>query len=137
MKYRKKPVVIEAFLYDGEFTGRDSNPGVPGWAMNALTTGTIWFKGGDLFISTMEGVHHASVGDYIIKGVAGEIYPCKPDIFAKTYEAADADTPIILGDNAYREIVVAGPDNEILAVITSGNIIEHEGYQVILNQTGL
>lgn len=133
MKYRKKPVVIEAFLYDGEFTGRDSNPGVPGWAMNALTTGTIWFKGGDLFISTMEGVHHASVGDYIIKGVAGELYPCKPDIFAATYEEADAEaSAIILGEKSYREIVVTGSEDEVLAVIASDHIIEHEGCRVIL-----
>ena len=38
---------------------------------------------------TLEGVHHASVGDYIIKGVKGEFYPCKPDIFANTYEEDD------------------------------------------------
>ena len=39
-----------------------------------------------MFINTLEGVHHVSVGDYIIRGVAGEIYPCKPDIFEQTYE---------------------------------------------------
>lgn len=40
----------------------------------------------ELFIKTLEGIHHASVGDYIIQGVNGEIYPCKPDIFEKTYD---------------------------------------------------
>lgn len=45
-------------------------------------------KGG-LIIRTMEGEHIASVGDYIIKGVAGEFYPCKPDIFEKTYEEVE------------------------------------------------
>lgn len=44
--------------------------------------------GDELFINTLEGVHHVSVGDYIIRGVAGEIYPCKPDIFEQTYEEA-------------------------------------------------
>jgi len=40
----------------------------------------------ELFIKTLEGIHHASVGDYIIQGVNGELYPCKPDIFEKTYD---------------------------------------------------
>lgn len=59
-KYRKKPVVIEAYQTDKEID-----------------------------IPTLEGTMHASVGDYIITGVNGEIYPCKPDIFDKTYERAD------------------------------------------------
>lgn len=63
MKYRKKPVVIEAYQTDKE-----------------------------LDIETLEGKMHASVGDYIITGVRGEKYPCKPDIFEQTYEPAD--TPI-------------------------------------------
>lgn len=46
-------------------------------------------KNPKLKIQTLEGVMEASVGDYIIKGVNGEFYPCKPDIFEKTYEAAD------------------------------------------------
>jgi hypothetical protein len=63
MKYRKKPVVIEAFQTDKE-----------------------------LDIETLEGTMHASVGDYIITGVRGEKYPCKPDIFEQTYEPADVPT---------------------------------------------
>lgn len=43
--------------------------------------------GNGININTLEGVHHASFGDYIIKGVKGEFYPCKPDIFKNTYEA--------------------------------------------------
>lgn len=57
MKYRKKPVIVEAYQTDKEFV-----------------------------ISTLEGDMKASVGDYIITGVNGEQYPCKPDIFEKTYE---------------------------------------------------
>jgi hypothetical protein len=40
----------------------------------------------ELYIKTLEGVHHVSVGDYVIQGVKGELYPCKPDIFEMTYE---------------------------------------------------
>lgn len=49
-------------------------------------------------------------------------------------EAARTETPIILGDKLYREIVIVGPDDEVLAVISSNDIIEYEGYQVILNR---
>lgn len=63
MKYRKKPVVVEAYQTDKEMD-----------------------------IETLEGTMHASVGDYIITGVRGEQYPCKPDIFEQTYEPADAPT---------------------------------------------
>lgn len=93
MKYRKKPVVIEAFQYDGDLKGYDSQYYVPDWAVKAFKNKVMFFDGLDsesppteLFIKTLEGVHHASVGDYIIQGVNGELYPCKPDIFEKTYE---------------------------------------------------
>lgn len=60
----------------------------PDWATQALNNGTMYYQGlGELYIKTLEGNHHVSVGDYIIKGVAGELYPCKPDIFERTYEA--------------------------------------------------
>ena len=77
-RYRKLPVVIEAVQCTGgnileicNFTGK---------------CGGELIKDGELYIKTLEGVHHASIGDYIIRGVKGEFYPCKPDIFAKTYE---------------------------------------------------
>lgn len=79
MKFRKKPVVIEAI----QFTG--SNPaeicrfmGAGEWEEDFLDAG--------LEIKTLEGTMKASPGDWIIRGVAGEYYPCKPDIFAATYE---------------------------------------------------
>lgn len=92
MKYRKKPVVIEAFQYDGDLKGSDGKYYAPNWAVKAYEDGTMHYEEfdgqpGELFINTLEGVHHASVGDYIIQGVNGELYPCKPDIFEKTYEA--------------------------------------------------
>lgn len=91
-KYRKKPVIIEAFKYDGDMVDQWGEPYVPKWAIEALEqTGIMYYKETDdspceLFIKTLEGDHHVSVGDYIIRGVKGELYPCKPDIFEQTYE---------------------------------------------------
>lgn len=92
MRYRKKPVVVEAFRYDGDLKGSDGQYYVPDWAVKAYEDGAMYYgeldkQPGELFIKTLEGIHHASVGDYIIQGVNGEFYPCKPDIFEKTYEA--------------------------------------------------
>lgn len=96
MRYKKKPVVIEAFQYDGDLKGTDGNYYVPDWAVDAFETNVIHLgnesKGEDsteLYIETLEGTHHVSVNDYVIKGVNGELYPCKPDIFEKTYEAVE------------------------------------------------
>lgn len=93
-KYRKKPVEIEAFQYDGDLKGSDGNYYVPDWAVKAFEEetmfyGDIGFVSGELFIKTLEGTHHISVGDYVIQGVNGELYPCKPDIFEKTYEIVE------------------------------------------------
>lgn len=88
-KFRKKPVVVEAVLYIG---GGNVAGEVPEWlwqAMLAKNAGAT--NGADPFIiHTLEGDHVASPGDWIIQGVKGELYPCKPDIFAATYEAVDA-----------------------------------------------
>lgn len=87
MKYRKKPVVIEAF----KWTGGPDQEEDPVWIVEAIKEGEVWFKNigtpdAQLCIETLEGTMSASVGDYIIKGVKGELYPCKPDIFEATYE---------------------------------------------------
>lgn len=76
MKYRKRPVVIEAVQWTGV-----NLPEICDFADKCVGA-----KDGELYIHTLEGDHHALVGDYIIKGVHGEFYPCKPDIFWKTYE---------------------------------------------------
>lgn len=93
-KYRKKPVVIEAFQYDGDLKDRNGNWYVPDWAVEAYEKGVMYYgplnrdiPPCELFIRTLEGIHHVSVGDYVIQGVNGELYPCKPDIFEKTYES--------------------------------------------------
>lgn len=98
-QYRKKPVVIEAmrvppsddlkawgelagwaFMFHGApmtVTGPDDGVGVTG-----------------VDIETLEGTMHADIGDWIIRGVAGEFYPCKNEIFLQTYEPADTDVPL-------------------------------------------
>lgn len=86
MKYRKKPVEIEAFQYNGDFQNSKGEFYIPSWAIKAYREGTLFFDDGILKVKTLEGDMIASVGDFIIQGVNGEIYPCKPDIFEKTYE---------------------------------------------------
>lgn len=81
--YRKKPVVVEAFQI-----GRVGEIAPPEAAV-LVNTGVFRFLGSNKYeIDTLEGTMTASPGDWIIKGVNGEFYPCKPDIFAKTYEPA-------------------------------------------------
>lgn len=79
MKYRKKPVIIEAIKYTGE-NGAELN--------DFVTQNHHWADDDSLIIHTLEGNHKALIGDYIIKGVQGEFYPCKPDIFEQTYDPA-------------------------------------------------
>lgn len=87
-KYRKKHVVIEAFEYCEDFMKIGTNcRGVLEWGISAYDDGDIYFNNKDeCFIKTLEGDMKVNIGDYIIKGVNGELYPCKPDIFEKTYE---------------------------------------------------
>lgn len=94
MKYRKKPVIIEAFQYDGDLKGSDGKYYVPEWMVRAVENGIAYYAQEnpveppiELYIVTLEGHYHVSVGDFIIQGVNGELYPCKRDIFEKTYEA--------------------------------------------------
>lgn len=83
-KYRKKPVVVDAMVFDGGFA---STSGVLEFCEGNAEAEFISGHGPCLLkIKTLEGTMRASIGDYIIKGVNGEFYPCKPDIFEKTYE---------------------------------------------------
>lgn len=81
MKYRKKPVVIGAMQWDGKDLLELS-----GFVGDAMIIGP-----GAVMIRTLEGDLRVSRGDYIIKGVQGEFYPCKPDIFEKTYEVCEGE----------------------------------------------
>ena len=92
MKYRNKPVVVEAFQFDGDFNDRNGNYYVPEWAVKGLKREYFTFEdSGDLYIYTLEGKMLVNVGDYIIKGIKGEFYPYKPDIFEATYELAEKE----------------------------------------------
>ena len=79
-KFVKKPIMIEAIKYDG------TNKVEIQKFMDRYLDDT---QDKQLKIETLEGVMLANIGDYIIKGVTGEFYPCKPDIFAKTYDKID------------------------------------------------
>lgn len=81
MKYRKKPVVIEAVQWTGD--NRTEIFDFCSKSFFSLGNGNSEIE---LKISTLEGIMTASVGDYIIKGIQGEFYPCKPDIFLQTYD---------------------------------------------------
>lgn len=87
-KYRKNPVVIEArqFVTNNEEGDINMNELVQWILQNG---GQATHDGTDIFIQTLEGRHAATVGDFIIQGVKGEFYPCKPDIFEATYEAVE------------------------------------------------
>lgn len=105
MQFRKKPVVIEAVCWNGATIGLTDKPAsdptaklwLPDWLPPAKIVGgletnkvrpnEVFRVGDDLFIGTLEGTLHVSPGDWIIRGVEGEIYPCKPNIFSATYEA--------------------------------------------------
>lgn len=92
-QYRKKPVVIEAWRNDGSM--------MPDWVANACNGGERIKGAGSLFIATLEGVMEARPGDWIIRGVKGELYPCKPDIFEATYEPVSA-APSLDGEEVER-----------------------------------
>ncbi len=91
-KYRKKPVVIEAFHFtEDNVAGMDW----PEWLVSAYELGetktdkpALWKKPDEWqwMCGTLEGPHEITFNDWIIQGVQGEIYPCKPDIFEATYE---------------------------------------------------
>jgi hypothetical protein len=97
MKYRKKPVVIDAVQFngfgsDGFVIFDDGKTPRPHWLIEAIGSALLFFgEPNTLTVKTLEGAIHASVGDYIIRGVEGELYPCKPDIFEKTYDKVEEE----------------------------------------------
>jgi hypothetical protein len=78
-KFRKKPVVVEAIQWSGP----------PDDAALAAFAGHWASIGAEVYLTTPEGAMRVSPGDWVIRGVKGEFYPCKPDIFAATYEPAE------------------------------------------------
>lgn len=89
-KFRKKPVVIEAIQFDGT---HQSGVAIWDWSnqeVKPVASGrTEPGKLDGMLIYTLEGILQAKPGDWIIKGVKGELYPCKPDIFDATYEKVE------------------------------------------------
>lgn len=91
MKFRKKPIVIEAMQFNGASSGIE----IQLWITRHEGKATLQYVEGEdplsllrITIDTLEGCMIAQPGDWIIKGVKGEFYPCKPDIFEATYEPA-------------------------------------------------
>lgn len=87
-KYRKKPVVIEAV----EWTGKNVDEMYRFMQPSLRELNVQWME--PVKIMTLEGVMEGNIGDFIIKGVQGEFYPCKPDIFEQTYEKVEAEQSI-------------------------------------------
>ena len=92
MKYRKKPVVIEAVQWNGR--NLEEIQEFVGDSLIYSISDAAWKVGKGapvvcMEIKTLEGNYKCSIGDYIIKGVQGEFYPCKPDIFMQTYERVE------------------------------------------------
>ncbi|MCC0752616.1 hypothetical protein KGF47_18010 [Clostridioides sp. ZZV13-5731] len=87
-KYRKKPVIVEAFKWLGSVEQKEE----PIWIVKAIESGNVWIEQSPMelsprmYIRTLEGIREANVGDYIVQGIKGELYPCKADIFRETYE---------------------------------------------------
>lgn len=92
-KFRKKPIVIEAVEYAGNGNLHSRYNGqIPNWMWTALEAGTLHSSNGNdpLIVETLEGPLTISPNDWIIKGITGELYPCKPDIFQATYEEVES-----------------------------------------------
>ena len=86
MKYRKKPIIVEAF----QWTGGPDQADDPEWFAEQIKAGDVAFVVGGMIIKTPQKPIVVDAGDYIIRGIKGEIYPCKPDVFEATYEPVPA-----------------------------------------------
>ena len=86
-RFRKKPVVIEAMQFTGE-----NHDEILGWATRFRLDDPVKRSVTGIYVDTLEGAMAVSVGDWVIRGVAGEFYPCKPDIFEQTYEPVAEET---------------------------------------------
>lgn len=86
MKYRKKPVVIEAIQWNGN-NRVEVAKFIKGEELK--DNDILLLPGNNMFIETLEGTIRANVNDWIIKGIKGEFYPCKPDIFEATYDPVE------------------------------------------------
>jgi len=116
-RFRKKPIVIDAVQWTGKNIDevRELAP---------ESVGACWFNHGTLQIKTPEGDTTAMPGDYIIKGVRGECYPCKPDIFALTYEPLSTLEEAADRDCSCTEAQQAGDDPTLCPSCTASQELE-------------
>ena len=112
MKFVKKKVVIEAVHWNGIEVSE-----TPKWILEALNSGVLVRFGDKVQVRTLEGVMTASPGDYIIRGVDGELYPCKPDIFEKTYEKVE--------EGKESENLNFG---EVIEILKQGGLVRRKGW---------
>lgn len=129
-EFRKKPVVIEAFKLTYEAAmGKER---VPEWAVEATNTGVIKVNvteklHGSQFaeIKTLEGTMTANANDWIIKGIKGEFYPCKPDIFEATYETVSDKS-----DKDFSELLLVGKGTfgQALEALKHGKLVQRQGW---------
>ena len=112
MKFIKKRVVVEAVHWNGIKVSE-----TPEWILEALNSGVLVRFGDKVQVRTLEGVMTASPGDYIIKGVDGELYPCKPDIFEKTYEKVE--------EGKESENLNFG---EVIEILKQGGLVRRKGW---------
>lgn len=89
-RFRKRPLEVEAIQFLGITDGVARFGGDAGWLREALIDKALRAVVTNVFVSTLEGTMQASPGDWIIRGVLGELYPCKPDAFERTYEPVEA-----------------------------------------------
>jgi hypothetical protein len=95
MKYRKKPVVIEAMQFTGVPPDATNATPIIDWILAGDGTARLHIlddDGAQIAIDTLEGTMRADVGDWVIRGLQGEFYPCKPYIFKATYESVEGET---------------------------------------------
>ena len=110
MQFRKKPVVIEATQFNkpGDHAAVKRadflEDGTPRWCEGDPLATDVYDCRKGFYISTLEGGHEVTVGDWIITGIKGEQYPCKPDIFAATYEPVTEQTKPAIDDSVERQI---------------------------------
>lgn len=117
MKYRKKPIVIDAIQWNGKNMVEIADFAKDSVEFDEIRQGDAENKipaQYDLSIKTLEGIMQASIGDYIIKGINGEFYACKPEIFEKTYEKADNSSIMNFGN--------------AIEALKQGNVIRRRGW---------
>jgi hypothetical protein len=89
MKFRKKPVIVEALQFLPNTKATDAILALAAEGKRRVDIHVDAQNNYTMYIQTLEGKMEASIGDWIIRGVEGELYPCKPDIFMKTYEVVE------------------------------------------------